>query len=92
MLILLFGRAIDQGNEVHGFQNGFDQSIVGTINHFQQLRLIGPYRNHQSPANGKLFDQCGRYLRRCRGHQYAIKGGIFWSAGVAVTVAQSDIA
>jgi hypothetical protein len=34
MLILLFGRAIDQGNEVHGFQNGFDQSIVGTINHF----------------------------------------------------------
>ena len=49
MLILLFGRAIDQGNEVHGFQNGFDQSIVGTINHFQQLRLIGSYRNNQSP-------------------------------------------
>jgi hypothetical protein len=35
VMILLFGRAINQGHEVHGLQNGFAQSIIGSVNHFQ---------------------------------------------------------
>ena len=34
--ILVCRRTIDQGNEVYGFQNRFGESIVGSINHFQQ--------------------------------------------------------
>lgn len=92
MWILVCSRTIDQGNEVYGFQYRFGQSIIGSINHLQQLGLIGSYRNNHSPANGKLLHQCSRYLGRCGGNQYAIEWSIFRPSGVAIPIAHPDIA